>query len=108
MNNSLRIMPGLRRKQFETFARPRARRLGSVMRTRPRERGSHLDTSSARLVRSALLGMYGALLNLAPVEFAEATGIYIACLFVMFQVVNYLFFRALPTPGVLLGGAFIV
>jgi hypothetical protein len=57
---------------------------------------------------TALLGMYGALLNLAPVEFAEATGVYIACLFVMFQVVNYLFFRALPTPGVLLGGAFIV
>jgi hypothetical protein len=57
---------------------------------------------------TVLLGMYGALLNLAPVEFAEATGIYIACLFVMFQVTNYLFFRAIPTPGVLLGGAFIV
>ena len=27
-----------------------------------------------------LLGMYGASLNLAPVEFAEATGIYIASL----------------------------
>ena len=57
---------------------------------------------------TALLGMYGALLNLAPVEFAEATGVYIACLFVMFQAVNYLFFRAVPTPGVLLGGAFIM
>ena len=57
---------------------------------------------------TALLASYGALLNLAPVEFAEATGIYIACLFVMFQVTNYLFFRAVPTPGVLLGGAFIL
>lgn len=55
-----------------------------------------------------LLGTYGALLNLAPVEFAEATGVYIACLFVMFQITNYLFFRAVPTAGVLLGGAFIV
>jgi len=55
-----------------------------------------------------LLGMYGAMLNLAPVEFAEATAIYIACLFVMFQATNYLFFRAVPTPGVLLGGVLIV
>jgi hypothetical protein len=57
---------------------------------------------------TALLASYGALLNLAPVEFAEATGIYIACLFVMFQVTNYLFFRVVPTHGVLLGGAFIL
>jgi small multidrug resistance family-3 protein len=57
---------------------------------------------------TVLLGMYGALLNLAPVEFAEATGIYIACLFVMFQVTNYLFFRAVPTPGIWLGGSLIM
>ena len=57
---------------------------------------------------TALLAFYGALLNLAPVEFAEATGIYIACLFVMFQVTNYLFFRTLPSHGVLLGGTFIL
>jgi len=57
---------------------------------------------------TALLASYGALLNLAPVEFAEATGIYIACLFVMFQVVNYLFFKTVPSPGILLGGAFIL
>lgn len=57
---------------------------------------------------TALLGMYGALLNLAPVEFAEATGIYLASLFVMFQAVNFAFFRTTPTPAVLIGGAFIV
>ena len=55
-----------------------------------------------------LLAMYGASLNLAPVEFAEATGIYITSLFVMFQVANYLFFHQGPSPGVLLGGVFIV
>lgn len=59
-------------------------------------------------VATVLLAMYGASLNLAPVEFAEATGIYIACLFVAFQVVNYLFFRQKPSPAMLLGGAFIV
>jgi hypothetical protein len=59
-------------------------------------------------VATVLLAMYGASLNLAPVEFAEATGMYIACLFVAFQVVNHLFFHQKPSPAVLLGGAFIV
>jgi hypothetical protein len=59
-------------------------------------------------VATVLLAMYGASLNLAPVEFAEATGIYIACLFIAFQVVNRLFFHQNPSPAVLLGGAFIV
>ena len=57
---------------------------------------------------TVLLAMYGAFLNLAPIEFANATGIYLASLFIAFQVVNYLFFRQTPGPGVLLGGAFIV
>lgn len=57
---------------------------------------------------TTLLALYGAFLNLAPVEFAEATGIYLASLFVAFQVVNYIFFKAVPSPGVLLGGAFII
>lgn len=57
---------------------------------------------------TVLLALYGASLNLAPVEFAEATGIYIAFLFIAFQIVNYLFFRHTPGPGVLLGGTLIV
>ena len=57
---------------------------------------------------TVLLAMYGAFLNLAPVEFAEATCIYLASLFIAFQLVNYLFFRHTPTPAVLLGGTFIV
>lgn len=56
----------------------------------------------------ALLSLYGAFLNLAPVEFAEATGIYIASLFVTFQVVNFAFFRVVPSIGVLLGGGLII
>lgn len=55
-----------------------------------------------------LLAMYGASLNLAPVEFAEATGIYIASLFVAFQIVNYVFFHNRPSTGVLVGGVLIV
>jgi drug/metabolite transporter (DMT)-like permease len=57
---------------------------------------------------SILLTLYGLFLNLAPVEFATVTGVYLASLFIAFQVVNYLFFRHTPGPGVLLGGAFIL
>lgn len=74
-----------------------------------------LQTSSALPARLALFGlasvllaMYGLFLNLAPVEFATVTGTYLASLFIMFQVVNYIFFRQIPSSGVLLGGAFIV
>jgi multidrug transporter EmrE-like cation transporter len=70
----------------------------------------HVMPSRLFLFASAtvLLAMYGASLNLAPVEFAEATGIYIASLFVAFQVVNYVFFHQKPSPGILVGGIFIV
>ena len=57
---------------------------------------------------TVLLGLYGTSLNLAPVEFAAVTGAYIATLFVVFQITNYLFFGATPTPAVLLGGTLIV
>ncbi len=57
---------------------------------------------------SVLLSMYGLFLNLAPVEFATVTGIYLASLFLAFQIVNYIFFRHVPSLGVLLGGTFIV
>ena len=57
---------------------------------------------------SVLLALYGLFLNLAPVEFATVTGIYLASLFAMFQIVNYIFFRNVPTSGVLVGGCFIV
>jgi len=57
---------------------------------------------------TALLALYGTSLNLAPVEFASVTGIYIATLFVVFQIANFIFFHALPTRSVYVGGAFIV
>ena len=72
----------------------------------------HYHVMPGRIVLFALatvlLALYGVSLNLAPVEFAEATGIYLACLFIAFQLVNYLFFRRTPSPAVLLGGTFIL
>jgi small multidrug resistance family-3 protein len=55
-----------------------------------------------------LLALYGTSLNLAPVEFAAVTGMYVATLFIVFQIVNFMFFGVLPTPAILVGGAFIV
>jgi drug/metabolite transporter (DMT)-like permease len=72
----------------------------------------HHESLSARIglfvLGYMLLALYGTSLNLAPVEFATVTGIYVAMLFVVFQIANFIFFDARPTPAVLVGGAFIV
>jgi len=55
-----------------------------------------------------LLTLYGTSLNLAPVEFANVVGLYIALLFVTFQITNFLFFQVKPTLPIFVGGALIV
>src|ERR1700748_1378226 len=55
-----------------------------------------------------LLFGYGFFLNLAPVEFRQVVGLYIATLFVVWQVTNFAFFRSLPTLPILAGGTLIV
>ena len=55
-----------------------------------------------------LLFGYGLSLNLAPIEFKRVVGLYIATLFVVWQIVNVLVFRTTPEPPVLAGGALIV
>ena len=55
-----------------------------------------------------LLFGYGFFLNLAPVEFRQVVGLYIATLFVVWQVINFAFFRTLPTLPILAGGSLIV
>lgn len=60
------------------------------------------------LVGAALLLGYGTFLNLAPLQFGRVVGIYIATLFVIWQVVNFIAFRTLPTLPVLVGGAFVI
>ncbi|HLZ97898.1 MAG TPA: hypothetical protein VKP66_08090 [Steroidobacteraceae bacterium] len=57
---------------------------------------------------AALLFGYGLFLNLAPLEFGRVVGLYIATLFVVWQVINYCAFRTLPNLPVLVGGAFIL
>jgi hypothetical protein len=50
----------------------------------------------------------GVSLNLAPVEFSRVVGLYIAILFVMWQVVNLVVFHDPPAAAVIVGGVFIV
>ena len=60
------------------------------------------------LAGMALLAGYGTFLNLAPLEFGQVVGLYIATLFIVWQVVTYFTFGALPTLPILAGGALIV
>jgi small multidrug resistance family-3 protein len=60
------------------------------------------------LAGAALLFGYGSLLNLAPLEFGRVVGLYIATLFVVWQLINFVVFRSLPTMPVVLGGALII
>ena len=72
----------------------------------------HHHNTPARIglffIGAIALTLYGTSLNLAPVEFAQVTGFYIAMLFVMFQIANYIFFKTLPSMPVIAGGVLIV
>lgn len=60
------------------------------------------------LAGTALLFGYGFSLNLAPVEFRQVVGLYVATLFVVWQVINFLVFRTSPNLPVLVGGTLVV
>jgi small multidrug resistance family-3 protein len=60
------------------------------------------------LAGAALLLGYGSLLNTAPVEFGRIVGLYIATLLVVWQIINFVVFRATPALPVWLGGALVV
>jgi hypothetical protein len=54
-----------------------------------------------------LLG-YGSALNLAPLEFGQVVGLYIATLFVVWQIINFIGFRTLPNLSIVIGGTLII
>ena len=60
------------------------------------------------LLGAGLLFGYGTMLNLAPQPFERVVGLYIATLFVVWQIISYVAFRAVPTPPILIGGALII
>lgn len=73
---------------------------------------NHVGASTFRLalfaVGAALVFGYGTFLNLAPLEFRQVVGLYIAILFVVWQIINFVFFKSLPSPHILLGGILII
>jgi hypothetical protein len=60
------------------------------------------------LLGTVLVAGYATFLNLAPLEFGQVVGLYIATLFVMWQIITFVFFRSLPTLPILAGGLLIV
>jgi hypothetical protein len=60
------------------------------------------------LAGAALLFGYGSFLNLAPLEFGRVVGLYIATLFVVWQLINFIAFRTLPTMPILVGGGLVI
>ena len=63
----------------------------------------------ALLLAGALLLLgYGSALNLAPLDFGRVVGLYIATLFVVWQVINFIAFRSLPTLPIVVGGALVI
>jgi small multidrug resistance family-3 protein len=60
------------------------------------------------LAGALLLLGYGWSLNLAPLEFRQVVGLYIATLFVVWQIVNAVIFRTYPTVPIVAGGLLIL
>jgi hypothetical protein len=60
------------------------------------------------LVGAILLFGYGSVLNLAPVAFGRVVGLYIATLFVVWQLITFIAFRTLPTMPILVGGVLVI
>ncbi|MCW3127046.1 MAG: hypothetical protein JWO03_2704 [Bacteroidetes bacterium] len=60
------------------------------------------------LAGAMLLFGYGFSLNLAPVEFGQVVGLYIATLFIVWQVINFIAFRTVPSIPIMAGGSLIV
>jgi hypothetical protein len=76
-------------------------------------RKSIYNYSGAARIGLAFIGMiflfgYGFFLNLAPVEFGKIVGLYIATLFIIWQIVTYFSFGSLPSIPIIVGGFFIV
>lgn len=60
------------------------------------------------IVGAALLLGNGSFLNLAPLDFGRVVGLYIATLFVVWQIINFIAFRSFPTTPILVGGALVI
>ena len=60
------------------------------------------------LIGAILLFGYGFFLNLTPVEFGKVVGLYIATLFVVWQIINFITFHKMPSLPIVVGGVLVV
>ena len=60
------------------------------------------------ILGAILLFGYGFILNLAPLPFERVVGLYIATLFVVWQIVSYITFKSIPNLTILCGGGLII
>jgi small multidrug resistance family-3 protein len=60
------------------------------------------------VIGAVVLFSYGIFVNLAPLEFGQVIGLYIATLFVVWQLINFAFFHRPPTLPILVGGVLIM
>ena len=60
------------------------------------------------LAGAILLLGYGSFVNTPPVDFARVVGLYIATLFVVWQIINWIVFRSLAGPPVWIGGILVI
>ena len=67
-----------------------------------------LARAGLMLAGAGLLFGYGFALNLTPYEFGQVVGLYVATLFIVWQVINVIAFRTLPSLPILVGGVFVI
>jgi hypothetical protein len=60
------------------------------------------------LTGAVLLLGYGSCLNTAPVDFGRIVGLYIATLFIVWQIITFVVFRAPPALPVRVGGVLVI
>lgn len=60
------------------------------------------------LIGAALLLGYGLFLNTAPVPFWRVVGLYVATLFVVWQIISFVVFRVAPELPVYMGGSLVI
>ena len=64
--------------------------------------------AAALIGGAALLFGYGVAVNLTGLPFERVVGLYIATLFLVWQIVSFVSFRSTPSMPVVVGGALIV
>jgi small multidrug resistance family-3 protein len=79
----------------------------AIVRKAMYDHAGHVRSGLLLLGMFLLLG-YGVSLNLAPVPFARVVGLYIATLFIVWQVIGAITFQSRPSLPMLVGGTMIV